>query len=62
MVIIIQHLQNINNIFSNRLIENTILGNLTATTSHHLPQFIILPSIFSNFVQENFVLDYFSVN
>ena len=61
MVIIIQHLQN-NNIFSNRLIENTILGNLTATTSHHLPQFIILPSIFSNFVQENFVLDYFSVN
>ena len=62
MVIIIQHLQNINNIFSNRLIENTILGNLTATTSHHLLQFIILPSIFSNFVQENFVLDYFSVN
>ena len=67
----------IDNIFSNTLIENTILGNLTATTSDHLPQFIILPDIFpnppsnksniyerdwSNFVQENFILDYFSVD
>ena len=35
-------------IFSNTLIENTISGNLTATISDHLPQFIILPNIFSN--------------
>ena len=64
----------IDNIFSNTLIENTISGNLT---SNHLPQFIILPKIFSNppsnksniyerdwsnFVQENFILDYFFVD
>ena len=67
----------IDNIFSNILIENTISGNLTATISDHLPQLIILPNIFSNppsnksniyerdwsnFVQENFILDYFSVD
>ena len=67
----------IDNIFSNTLIENTISGNLTATISDHLPQFIILPNTFSNppsnksniyerdwcnFVQENFILDYFSVD
>ena len=66
----------IDNIFSNT-IENTISGNLTATISDHLPQFIILPNIFSNpasnksniyekdwskFVQENFILDYFSLD
>ena len=66
----------IDNIFSNTLIENTISGNLTATISDHLPQFIILPNIFSNppsnksniyerdwsnFVQKNFILGYFSV-
>ena len=64
-------------IFSNTLIENTISSNLTATISDHLPQFIILPNSFSNpssnksniyerywsnFVQENFTLEYFSVN
>ena len=64
----------IDNIFSNTLIENTISRNLI---SDHLPQFIILPNIFSNlpsnksniyerdwsnFVQENFILDYFSVD
>ena len=67
----------IDNIFSNTLIENAISGNLTATISDHLPQFIILPNVFSNppsnksniyerdwsnFVQENFILDYFSVD
>ena len=67
----------IDSIFSNILIEITISGNLTATISDHLPQFIILPNIFSNppsnesniyergwsnFVQENFILDYFSVD
>ena len=61
-------------IFSNTMIENTISGNLAATISDHLPQFIILPNIFSNptsnksntyerdcsnFVQENLILDYF---
>ena len=66
----------IDNIFSNT-IENTISGNLTSTTSDHLPQFIILPNIFSNppsnksniyekdwskFAQENFILDYFSLD
>ena len=67
----------IDNIFPNTLIENTTSGNLTATTSDHLPHFIILPNIFSNpplnksniyerdwsnFVQENFILDYFYVD
>ena len=64
-------------IFSQTLIKNAILSNLTATISDHLPQFIILPNIssnspsnksniyerdWSNFVQENFILDYFSVD
>ena len=63
----------IDNIFLNALIENTISGNLTTTLCDHLPQFIILTNIFSNppsnksninqrdwsnFVQENFILDY----
>ena len=66
-----------NNIFSNTLIENIISGNLTGTVSDHLPQSIIIPNIFSNppsnkldiyerdwshFVQENFILEYFSVD
>ena len=38
----------IDNIFSDTLIENTISGNLTATISDHLPEFNILPNIFSN--------------
>ena len=37
----------IDNISSKTLIENIISGNLTATISDHLPQFIILPNIFS---------------
>ena len=63
------------------LIDNThrwkIPYQVTATISDHLPQFIILSSIFfnplsnksniyernwSNFFQENFILDYFSVD
>ena len=67
----------IDNIFSNTLIENTISGHLTATISDNLPQFIILPNSlpilpsnksnicerdWSNFVQESFILDYFSVD
>ena len=67
----------INNIFSNIFSTNIISGNLAATISDHLPQFLIPPEIFrnfpsnnsnyferdwSNFNQENFILDYFSVN
>ena len=66
----------IDNIFLNTLIENTISGNLIATISNHLPLFIISQIFFSNppsnksniyeknwfnFVQENFILDHFSV-
>ena len=36
------------NTFSNTLIENTISGNLTATISDHVPQFIIFAYIFSD--------------
>ena len=38
----------IGNILSNTLIENTISGNLTATISDYLPQFIVLPDNSSN--------------
>ena len=53
------------------------MGSLTATISDHLPQFSIIPNIFGNisgnkyniyetywskFDQENFILDYFSVD
>ena len=65
------------NIFSNTFKENTISGNLAITISDHLPQLITLSNIFSNllskkssiyerhwsnFVQENFILDYISVD
>ena len=54
-----------------------VSGNLTATISDHLPQFAIIPNMFGNilgnksniyerdwskFDQENFILDYFSVD
>ena len=57
-------------------VPNIISGNLTASISDHLPQFLVAPNIFFNtsypksnnyekdwsrFDQENFVLDYFSV-
>ena len=66
----------IDNIFSNMAVPNIISGNLTASISDHLPQFLVAPNIFFNasypksniyerdwsrFDQENFVLDYFSV-
>ena len=65
------------NIFSNMAVSNIISGNLTASISDHLPQFLEAPNIFFNvsypksnnyerdwsrFDQQNFVLDYFSVN
>ena len=61
------------NIYSNLITPNNILGDLTATISGHLPQFLIAPDIFSNptstkliiferdwckFDQDNFILDY----
>ena len=67
----------IDNIFSNVIEPDIRSGNLTATISDHLPQFAIIPNIFGNisgnkyniyerdwskFDQENFILDYFSVD
>ena len=64
----------IDNIFSNILSSEIISGNLTATISDHLPQFLFAPNILSNpsynrsniferdwskFNKENFILDYF---
>ena len=66
----------IDNIVSNVIGPDIILGNLTATISDHLPQFSIIPDMFGNisgnksnmyerdcskFDRENFILDYFSV-
>ena len=65
------------NIFSNTLIENAISDNPIAAISDHLPDVFVLPNIFpnppfnksniyekgwSNIVQENFILVYFSVD
>ena len=62
--------------FSDMAVSNIISGNLTASISNHLPQFLVAPNIFFNasypksnnyerdwsrFDRENFVLDYFSV-
>ena len=67
----------IDNIFSNVIDPDIISGNLTATISDHLPQFSITANMFgtisgnnsniyeqdwSKFDQENFILDYFSVD
>ena len=64
----------IDNIFSNIVGSDSVSQNLTATVSDHLPQFVITSNIFSNsplgiklniygrdwtnFDQENFILDY----
>ena len=67
----------IDNIFSNVIDPDIISRNLTATISDHLPQFAIISNKFGNipdnksniyerdwskFDQENFILDYFSVD
>ena len=67
----------IDNIFSNVIDPDIISGNLTATISDHLLQFAIFSYTFGNipgnksniyegdwtkFDQENFILDYFSVD
>ena len=38
----------IDNIFSNVIDPDIILGNLTATRSDHLPQFAIIPNMFGD--------------
>ena len=67
----------IDNIYSNVITPINVSGNITATISDHLPQFLIAPDIFSNppsiklniferdlskFDQENFILDYLSID
>ena len=67
----------IDNIFFNLTSCEVISGNVTATISDHLPQFLIALNVFanpfsnksnsfernwSNFNQENFILDYFSID
>ena len=67
----------IDNIFSNVIEPDIMLGNLIATISDHLPQFPIIRNIFGNisrnkyniyernwskFDWENFILGYFSVD
>ena len=67
----------IDNIFTNVILPDSISDNPTATISDHLSQFLIVPNIFSNppsnksniyerdwsnFDQENFILDYFSID
>ena len=67
----------IDTIYSNVITSNNRSINITATILDHLPQFLIAPDIFSNppstklnifekdwskFDQENFILDYLSVD
>ena len=67
----------IDNIFSNCISQDIVSGNLTATISDHLPQFLIAPHIFPNvpirknnvfdhdwskFNHKEFILDYSSVD
>ena len=67
----------INNIFTDITLPDSVSGNLTVTVSDHLPQFLIVPDIFSNppsnkfniyerdwsnFDQENCILDYFYID
>ena len=67
----------IDNVFSNVINPDIISRNLTATISDHLPQFAIIPNMFGNipgnksniyerdwskFDQENFIVDFFSVD
>ena len=66
----------VDNIFSNFISNEAIAGNLKATISDHLPQFLIASDIFCNpptnktnifeknwskFNHENFILDYFDI-
>ena len=58
------------NVLSKVIDPDTILGNLISIFSDHLPQFATIPNMFekclrknwSKFDQENFILDYVSVD
>ena len=67
----------IDNSFSNVLSCEAISGNITATISDHIPQFLFAPNVLSNplctksnilerywskYYKENFILDYFDKN
>ena len=67
----------IDNIIYNVISHEVISGNITATISDHLPQFLLVPDVLSNpscqksniyerdwskFVEQNFVLDYFDTD
>ena len=67
----------IDNIFTNKISQDVISGNISASISDHFPQFSIIADIFSNtpfpksniferdwsnFDQQNFVLDFFSID
>ena len=60
----------IDKIFTKVILPDLLCGNLAATISEHLSQFLIVPSNksniyernWSNFDQENFILDYFSID
>ena len=67
----------IDNIFSNYIFHEIISGNISATISDHLPQFLFVPNILPNpstqksnfyerdwskFKQENFIRDYFDTD
>ena len=67
----------IDNIFSYVISKDIICGNITATISDHLPQFLVSPNTFVNppsnksnvferdwskFDLENFLLDYFDMD
>ena len=71
------HSKTPNDIFSNLLSCEAISGNITATISNHLAQFLFAPNVLSNplcnksnilerdwskFNKENFILDYFDKN
>ena len=43
----------IDNIFSNHISKEAICGNLISTISDHLPQFLIMPSIFQTLLHPN---------
>ena len=75
---IISHLKTlIDDIFSNYISQDIVSGNLTATSSDHLPQFLVAPHNFSNVPnrknnifehdwsklnREEFILDYLSLD
>ena len=67
----------IDNIFTNKITQDSISGNISASISDHLPQFSIIPKIFSNapfpkskifernwsnFDQHKFILEFLSID